>query len=283
MAIAQYAPTTYWYTDDDFSDWIQDVADTANPPLVFSISYGEIESYVTSRQASTFSTEAQKLGVQGVTITVSSGDDGVANFQARTLARKCGYNPSFPASNPYVTAVGATKGVESGDTEVACLSNDGGVITTGGGFSALYDQPSYQTDAVAAYFAGLSRSEQPASGYNANGRGYPDVSMAGYNYEVVDGGKTLALSGTSASSPVFAGLVTLVNSQRIANGKSALGFLNTALYQNTDIFNLVGGGENNCTAGRVCCDEGFYANGNGWDPLTGLGSVDYVKFAKAFA
>ena len=42
-----------------------------------------------------------------------------------------GYFPSFPATSPYVTAVGATMGPESGDPEIACQSQLGGVITTG--------------------------------------------------------------------------------------------------------------------------------------------------------
>jgi len=42
-----------------------------------------------------------------------------------------GYFPSFPASAPYVTAVGATQGPESDDPEIACQSQEGGVITTG--------------------------------------------------------------------------------------------------------------------------------------------------------
>jgi len=42
-----------------------------------------------------------------------------------------GYFPSFPATSPYVTAVGATMGPESGTEEIACQSQLGGVITTG--------------------------------------------------------------------------------------------------------------------------------------------------------
>jgi hypothetical protein len=35
------------------------------------------------------------------------------------------------------------------------------------------------------------------------------------------------------------------------------------------------------SASKVCCDEGFYAS-TGWDPLTGIGSVNYAKFAVIF-
>jgi len=104
-----------------------------------------------------------KLGVQGVTILVSSGDDG-ATAMSSTGECYCNYNcgsgvyntywtgtswsgygyfPSFPATSPYVTAVGGTMGPNSGGTEIACQSNNaGGVITTGGGFSTYFETPS---------------------------------------------------------------------------------------------------------------------------------------------
>jgi tripeptidyl-peptidase I len=284
IGISQVTPTTYWYegASDSFLAWIQAVAASDDPPLVNSISYGSIENELPAVMANSFNTEAMKLGAQGVTIMVSSGDDGVANFQARKNPNKCGYNPSFPASSPYVTAVGATQGPENDETEIACTSATGGGITTGGGFSTIFNAPSYQTNAVAGYFAGLPANEQPVAGYNTAGRGYPDISMAGYNYEVVVGGNTYQVSGTSASSPVFASLVALVNAARLNAGKPALGFINQAIYQNAAAFATdVTSGENNCAASKVCCTQGFYAAA-GWDPLTGFGSANYQKFYDVF-
>lgn len=109
-----------------------------------------------------FDSEALKLGVVGVSILVSSGDDGVAGSSARYNPLKCGYSPSFPATSRYITAIGATQGAESDTTETACMSNNGGVITTGGGFSTIFDAPSWQTDAIANYFSVVST--QPVSG-----------------------------------------------------------------------------------------------------------------------
>jgi len=284
IAVSQVTPTTYWYEDatDSFLAWIKAVASTENPPLVHSMSYGSIENELPASVANAFNTEAKKLGVQGVTILISSGDDGVSNFGARTNPKKCGYNPSFPASSPYVTAIGATQGPESGTTEIACTSDTGGVITTGGGFSTIFKAPSYQTSTIAAYFAGLTAAQQPVSGYNTGGRGYPDVAMAGLNYEVVIGGATYKVSGTSASAPVVAGMVSLVNAARLAAGKSPLGFINPAIYQaGMSIVNDITSGENNCAASAVCCDQGFYAT-KGWDPLTGFGSVNYKKLYSVF-
>jgi tripeptidyl-peptidase-1 len=293
MAMAQNAPTTFWSMDstsqDPFYDWIIALAGTANPPLVHSISYGSIATEDSKTDMTRFNTETCKLGLKGVTITVSSGDDGVANYEARSDSSQCGFNPSFPATCPYVTAVGATMGPEFGQPEVACTSNNGGLITTGGGFSVFFPRPSYQDAAIKQYLT-TAPNLPPSSMYNTAGRGYPDVALLGHNYQVVIGGGTYTVSGTSASSPVFAGFVTLINNYRASIGKGPVGFINPALYQfaaqKKPVFNDITVGENNCCAGspgsQVCCQYGFNATA-GWDPLTGLGSVRFPQLLQALA
>ncbi len=263
------------------------MAGTSNPPLVHSISYGSIATEDPLADIKRFNTEACKLGLKGLTIMVSSGDDGVANFEARDDSSYCGFNPSFPATSPYVVAVGATQGPESNQPEIACSSSTGGIITTGGGFSVYLSRPSYQDDAVSNYLANAPNLP-PSSQFNTKGRGYPDVALLGYNYQVVIGGQTYAVSGTSASSPVFAGLVSLINGLRFAAGKGPVGFINPTLYklgaQKSSVFNDITVGENNCCAGnagqQVCCQYGFNAT-VGWDPLTGWGSVNFFQLQKA--
>eukprot|EP00966_Prymnesium_polylepis_P182822 4236016-Prymnesium_polylepis.1 len=50
-----------------------------------------------------------KLGTRGVSILFSSGDDGAPSYLVRSShGGQCGYEPQFPASSPYATAVGAT-------------------------------------------------------------------------------------------------------------------------------------------------------------------------------
>ena len=98
-----------------------------------------------------FSTEAMKLALMGVTILAASGDHGVANFNAYGDTLQCGYNPSFPASNPYVLAVGGTQGPEANSEEVAANCSNT-LFTTGGGFSAYYQAPYYQQDIIKRYF-----------------------------------------------------------------------------------------------------------------------------------
>lgn len=88
-----------------------------------------------------------------------------------------------------------------------------------------------------------------------------------------------SVSGTSASSPVVAGMVALVNSARRAARNSTLGFLNPALYSLYPAFiNDITSGDNKClSSGRSCCSQGFHATA-GWDPASGLGSIDFAKF-----
>jgi tripeptidyl-peptidase-1 len=102
-AVAQSTPMTYWYTDDWMYNWIFDVGDATSPPKVLSISYGSVEPHVDLMAA--FNTEALKLGLQGVTLVASSGDDGAL----ASSEYPCNYVPDYPASSPYVTAVGATQ------------------------------------------------------------------------------------------------------------------------------------------------------------------------------
>jgi hypothetical protein len=93
----------------------------------------------------------------------------------------------------------------------------------------------------------------------------------------------------------MASFASLVNSQRLENGASSLGWLTPALYLNGSSFvwDIVEGGKNNCsgataynkTTGRFqynCCPQGFPTT-PGWDAATGLGSVNYTQFLNVFA
>ena len=80
--------------------------------------------------------------------------------------------------------------------------------------------------------------------------------------------------------------------RRLATGKSSVGFANPALYGwqgDNSIFNDIEQGANNCCAGGwsgstvTCCPtNGFYAT-KGWDPVTGLGSVNFGNLIAAWA
>lgn len=104
--------------------------------------------------------------------------------------------------------------------------------------------------------------------------------MAGSSYKVFIGGREIQVSGTSASTPVVAGLFSLVNSQRLEIGKPPLGLVNPALYAGYDQFtNDITSGTNKCPSDSLaCCSEGFFAT-PGWDPVTGIGSLDFTKMS----
>jgi tripeptidyl-peptidase-1 len=290
MALAQGAPLTYWSIADEqgdiFLDFIKAVAKTQTPPQVFSISYGGPEHLQNQPDMTQFSTEVCKAGLRGITIFVASGDDGVAGYEARGNPSKCGFFPEYPAAVPYVTTVGATMGpalIPARD-EMVCMSNKGSIITSGGGFSSHFTQPSWQTQAIQTYLS-TGPNLPPAKNYNGKGRGYPDVASLGNAYNVIVGGQWFQVSGTSAASPVFCGMVTLVNGFREVAGKAPLGFLNPILYKvDKSVYNDVTDGVNNCAAGGssppTCCKFGFTA-AKGWDPATGWGSLDFPLFAQA--
>jgi len=293
-AVAQDVPTTFWSTSKQttFAHWIADVATTKDAPLVHSVSYGQLESETDEDSQSAFNTEVMKLGVRGITVLASSGDDGVSNPKVRSSVGLCGYTPQWPASSPYVTTVGATQGPEEGRAEevVCSSSNNNTFITSGGGFSNAFTTPRYQAAAVSKFLA--NGSHAMGGGYNAKGRGYPDVALVGHLYPIVVGGSEQVKDGTSASTPVMAAIIALVNSRRLANGKPSVGFANPALYSwaaTPGIFRDITQGKNNCCSGGwsgstvVCCpSNGFYAT-PGWDATSGLGSVNVGNLVEAWA
>eukprot|EP01042_Synura_sphagnicola_P007113 gene7113-biopygen7482 len=211
----------------------------------------------------------------GVTVLAASGDDGAPGFANRNVTKaNCTYDPMFPASSPYVTAVGATMGPETSSSEIVCQADLGGGITSGGGFSVLFPAFTQQQTAIKQYFQTVSTKLYP--GYNTTGRGYPDVSLAGNNYIIIVGGGIQVVSGTSASTPSVAGMITLINAARKAAGRATVGWLNPALYASQGSFaNDITAGNSTCTE-NVCCRQGFLA-ASGWDPVTGFGSVDFTR------
>ena len=93
---------------------------------------------------------------------------------------------------------------------------------------------------------------------------------------MVNNGLTIYGSGTSASAPTFAAVVSLLNSARIESGQSPLGFLNPFLYSTgvTALNDITTGKTKGCT--QQIPGAGFNAT-CGWDAATGLGTPDFGK------
>ncbi|KAH8820611.1 peptidase S8/S53 domain-containing protein [Xylogone sp. PMI_703] len=263
---------------------------TISPAAVISTSYGYNEADLPVAYEQRQCNEYMKLGLAGTTFLFSSGDSGVAGNRGQCCTRaKCAggtynsgtsgsFNPGFPSSCPYVTSVGATQvkpntAVTATSPEEACET----VIFSGGGFSNVFPLPSYQSSAVASYFQN-HRPSYSATQYNNSQtvRAFPDVSANGANYVVAVDGSLGLIYGTSASSPTFGSIITLINEQRAAAGKSSVGFINPVIYANPSAFNDITSGGN-----QGCGTAGFTAV-TGWDPVTGLGTPNYPKLLSVF-
>jgi subtilase family serine protease len=179
-----------------------------------------------------------QAAAEGIGVYFSSGDNGDETSNV-------GYaTPDFPASSPWVTAVGGTslgvgadgsRAVETGwgtsnyncdQTTLAC-ARTGWLYGAGGGVSRVFAEPSYQTQA----------------GLKLTGRGVPDVAavgdpqtgyLVGQTQTFPDGAyyDEYRLGGTSLASPLFAGIIALAQQQA---GQS-FGFANPRFYANASKF-----------------------------------------------
>ncbi|KAG0001763.1 hypothetical protein BGZ80_011437 [Entomortierella chlamydospora] len=248
-------------TNEPYLDFLGFLLGQYKIPQTISISYGDVEQTVPKDYAERTCNMFAQLGAKGTSVIVSSGDGGVQESPANDGTEETRFNPIFPASCPFVTSVGATR----------YISPEQAANFSSGGFSNYFGRPEYQERAVSQFLGGLG--EKYNGLYNKAGRGFPDVSAQGVNCLIVQGGKPVLVGGTSCSAPIFAAIVSLINDDRLAHGKSPMGFLNPWLYSTNGISALtdITKGSNPGTGPR-----GFDA-GVGWDPVTGLGTPDLIK------
>ena len=267
---------------------------SSSPPNVISISWGWTEAGFTSNYLQRQCLEFLKLGLMGTTIVVSVSDHGTASgggsfcIHDRTGNAPGGrFSPTFPSSCPWVTSVGGTQMLkpttiqtpEATTNETTFRRVVSGVTTSsGGGFSNVFLAPPYQVPNVALYKdIEKDHLDEIQDRFSSTGRGYPDVAARADNYMVVVNGKWTPVSGTSASNPVFASIITLINSERMHAGKGSVGFINPVLYSNPGMLNdVVTGANQGCGV-----DQAFRA-APGWDAVTGLGSPDYERMRRLF-
>jgi tripeptidyl-peptidase-1 len=273
-AVSPEIPLTVIYSNTfSLLTWANQVGSMSDAPLLHSVSYGNDEIQQTSTQYMyTCNTAFMKAGAAGISILFASGDQGVCGRSGCGLLTHARFHPDFPAASPYITAVGGTDFAQKGVIGEETTWSDGG-----GGFSDTFDIPEWQKEAVAAYKASPDADLPPAKLWNNTGRGYPDVAALGglvNPYCVASSGMFQGVAGTSASSPVVAGIFALLNGLRTSQNSAPLGFLNPLIYQNGDAFNDVTSGVNG--GGRK---YGFKAI-KGWDAATGWGTPDYEALAK---
>ncbi|KAK3299682.1 peptidase S8/S53 domain-containing protein [Chaetomium fimeti] len=262
------------------------------PTNVISISYSGTEHSWPAAYMRRQCLEVLKLALQGVTVVESSGDYGVGGKRFEPQAgclgeRKDVFSPRVMGNCPYVLSVGATTLVEpeyaDPDAEVKLLEVAAESFSSGGGFSNVFERPAWQDRHVSEYLAKANVSDlgyegggglgfeslRPPPGrgklFNKLGRGYPDVAAIGENFRVVLRGYPNRMHGTSVSTPVWASILTLVNEERLAAGKSTVGFVHQVLYEHPEVFTDITTGSN-----PGCGGDGFKVK-EGWDPVTGLG------------
>ncbi|KJE97903.1 growth-inhibiting protein 1, variant [Capsaspora owczarzaki ATCC 30864] len=244
---------------EDFLKYLIGQLNTTNTPLVHSISYGDIADTIPEDYKARVSIEFQKFGVIGRTIAIAAGDNGVR-------CENNVFSPEWPTSDPNVLSIGGT--IASGNTEHVWA--DGG-----GGFSNTFARPSYQSDAVAKY---LSSGVAPATSFfNSSSRAYPDIAAFAMGFEVFFDGAPATVGGTSAATPTWAGILSLLNDVRLNKGLPSLGFFNPLLYQlatqHPEAFHDITVGSNPFGS----C-PGFQAT-TGWDPASGWGTPNFGVLA----
>ncbi|XP_073468797.1 tripeptidyl-peptidase 1 [Aquarana catesbeiana] len=264
-------------SQEPFLEWMLLLSNMSSIPWVHTISYGDDEDSLSVAYMQRINTEFMKAGARGLTILFASGDDGAGCMEV--FKGKNAFRPSFPASSPYVTTVGGTS--FKNPFQVTYEVTD---FISGGGFSNVFPMPDYQVSAVSHY---LKTKEKlpPDNYYNRSGRAYPDVAALSDNYWVVINRFPVPwVSGTSASTPVFGGVLSLINDQRLKKGKSPLGFLNPALYKlqgngTLALFDVTEGCHFGCFDDLVL-GQGFCASPS-WDPVTGWGTPNYPELLKS--
>ena len=228
--------------DDDQGDglFIAQAAAAAAGATVISNSWGGAED-----KTDPATNYEHYFDLPNVGIFVASGDSGYNNG---------GQGPDYPSTSAHVTAVGGTRLTKAsggrGWKEVAWAYSP---FTGGGGSSCSLSipKPSYQGTTSCTFRAA---SDVAANADSASG---PAI------YNATNGGWT-SVGGTSAASPLVAGIYALTG-----HGKEAPGFA----YANKAAYNDITSGKNG-SCGNVLCNSG-----TGWDGPTGIGSPNGTALA----
>jgi hypothetical protein len=213
---------------------------------VISIGWGMAESQLAAGQIKTVNAALQQAAMAGLTVVAASGDQGPTDG-----IRDGHLHVDFPASSPWVLAVGGTSRASKaggGAVETGWQGQSQGDLTFGSGWgtSALFPRPAWQSALPVA--AGKT------------GRAIPDVSAnadPNHGYMVFIGGRPGAVGGTSLATPLWAAQVVKLNQ---ALGFH-VGFMNACLYQKAGPAGVLG---RVATSGSISL----------WDAQTGWGVPD---------
>lgn len=193
----------------------------------------------------------QQAVAEGIGVYFSSGDNGDETGGVGGLAQA---TPDWPASDPWVTAVGGTAlavdehntrsaeyGWETGRSKLAGSSADALSWTptppgtylygSGGGTSRLFAQPAYQANVVPTTMSEIYGNSTPMRVVpDVAAIGDPNTGMLVGQTQTFPSGVaygTYRIGGTSVASPIFTGMMADVQQAR----GSDIGFANPLLYQ----------------------------------------------------
>jgi hypothetical protein len=190
---------------------------------VISISFGVCDLVNPVIATELFDAFYTIANAKGQTVVVASGDFGPVECFPDEPHR---FSVNALASSPHAVAVGGTSFSLAPDGTLPAVLEESvwkdGFGASGGGQSLVFALPRYQANAGIAVLA--------------SGRALPDLALAGSpltpGYAVVQNGEALAVGGTSAGAPAFAGILALVNERLVQReGRAGLGQLLPSLYR----------------------------------------------------
>ena len=259
------ATIVVYFATFDEKGWVDLISEIINgepeSPMAVSVSWGMAEDSQdwTPGARDAINQRLAAVSALGISFCVSSGDDGSGDQINDGAA-----HVNFPASSPYVVAVGGTM-LQGGD-EVTWWQDPGdradGGGSTGGGVSTVFKRPAWQAVKVASINPG-----------SIDGRVIPDVAaLAGPPfYWLILQGQAAPNGGTSAAAPLWAALIAR---SAAAENVHTPSFLAPSLYQPS--------GNGQTVGARVCRDiikgdnrspspgKGYEAK-QGFDAVTGWG------------
>ena len=324
-AVAPGAAIIFVYSGNGVMDALQ-YAISQNFAPIISISYGSCEALHPPGEIQALASLAQQANAQGITIVSSAGDSGATDCDGSVnppnFPAELGLSVDFPASLPYVTAVGGTefnegngvywKADSGADVLSSALSyipeiawNDSSVLngfnSGGGGASSIFGKPSWQAN------IGVP---------NDGARDVPDISLNaspmhdpylicteiqltsggpltpgcqdGFRISATNPGLS-AYGGTSFGAPAFAGMLALVDQKTGSSGQGNVNYVLYPLALNTSsVFNDIAAGNNSspCVLQSLNCLDGKptgFKAGFGYDRATGLGTIDVANLVNSWS
>jgi len=278
----------------------------------------------------------EQAASQGQTVLSAAGDDGSTDcygINGLTTAQQQALAVDYPASSQYVTAMGGTEislanaAYLESDTAYWAAANGTDVISSalkyipevvwndevssctgtdclsagGGGASALFSKPSWQTGVtgipsdgkrdvpdLAMYaspsYPGFLVCSSDSSFYQT---GQTDSCVNGFR-DSNDTDLTVA-GGTSFNGPIFSGILALISQKQ--GYSTGQGLINPILYTlaansttYASAFHDITSGNNDCNVSdtTICSSAIGFSAGTGYDQASGLGSVDVANLAAAW-